>query len=344
VCIECVELSYGNPVLKLSSIRSDYLSGLLSIGEAIGLYPVWKNQDVYSVFAFLPVGGDYPPWDVSVSGKTRRAYYPASYCCVKLSKRGNDVYRSKVRRRFSRLCDLLSVSDDVELLSGDFDGSNLLFITLTYDVSLKSKDEAFRDIGVELNRFLSSLRQEYGSLSVVRCFEVFRNGYPHVHLIVLFNDVSFPVFRAYNRKGKAVYRVSDGVLHTIEGYWHSFVKVEGVRSAGGVAYLLKYILKEQYCDSTNTVGHLWFYHKQSYAVSRDFVENLEVVFECSASRLDTIMSNSNRDFSSMVYVLSFTSHRSHDLWVFDVLEPPDCESLIESRSMRLLYDHLVNSY
>jgi len=333
------DFTYDNPILKLSDIRYDYSSGVICLDEALSMYPVWKDQDVYSVFAYLPPGLN--PWDTSIAGKTRRAYYPASYKCYKLSKRGNDVYRSKVRRRFSRLSDLLSVTDDIVLLDGEFDGSNLLFITLTYDVSLRSKDEAFKVIGKELNQFLSSLKQEYGRVSVLRCFEAFKNGYPHVHLIVFFEDVSFPVFRNYNRKGRSVYRVSNGLLHTIEGYWHSFVKVEGVRSAGGVAYLLKYILKEQYNDVTNTVGHLWFYHKQSYAVSRDFVDNLELVFERSALRLDTTMSNSNNNCRSMIYVMSFTAVRKFDSWSFDVLGPPDCDVYARDGSMKALYDYLL---
>jgi hypothetical protein len=335
------ELSYENPVLKLSNIRNAYDTGQLTLDQAIKLYPEWRDNDVYVVLAYIH------PEDretiCHVNYITGRTFHPASYRCFKVSKRGNDVYRAKLRKRFSDLSSLLTISNDIELLQGKIDSSNLLFITLTYDTKICSQNTAFNNIGTELNLFLSSMKQKYGHLSVLRCFETFENGYPHLHLIIYFHEHRFPVFQQYNKKGAKVYRVSNQSLHTIESYWHSFVKVEGVRSAGAVAYLLKYILKEQYYDKTNTIGHLWFYHKQSYSISRDFTESLEALFQRTALRLDSNMSNSNDGQHSYVFVMVFTAKSKHDVWVLDIIDPPKLDYELHG-SMKPLYDYLTSIF
>jgi hypothetical protein len=116
---------------------------------------------------------------------------------VKCSKRGNDVYVARCRKRFNFLSNM---DNDVVFFSpSDFDvktdvRTSLLWFTLTYDTKRCSRSEAWRNIGHEWNCFISAMRRRYGRISVMRSYEAFGNGYPHVHAILWFEETSFKVF------------------------------------------------------------------------------------------------------------------------------------------------------
>ena len=318
--------------LTLSQLRNDYFENKITRENAIALYPEWMNTPVYATYAYLPSG--LPVWDMTVGTVARRLYHTADYYCIKLSKRGNDVYRFKIRNKLQPLRDLITVTDDIKFLTKKNDLSNLLFVTLTYDSKLTDKDTAYKNIGIELNKFLSSLKQKYGKLSLIRCFESFKtNGYPHIHAIIYFKDHKFPVSRYRNKKGNIAYRVSNNSQDTISSYWHSFVHIDGIQSTGAIGYLLKYITKNQYIDSSNTIGHLWFYHKQSYSISKQFYRDLTNLTQTIPVQLDTIPSNSNNYYSNKIFLFTFQTHNEHKNWRFDVVHPPPCKTDYSKESL-----------
>ena len=68
------------------------------------------------------------------------------------------------------------------------------------------------------------MREVFGSISSARTFESFENGYPHVHAVLLFNDVSFVVREYINKKGRKVLLIDDDIKDCISAMWHSNVE------------------------------------------------------------------------------------------------------------------------
>jgi hypothetical protein len=116
------------------------------------------------------------------------------YVAVKCAKRGNDVYHSRVEDRLSGL--------GFHIPDVDFDfeknpRTNILFITLTYDTKLCPFYEAWKKVGEEFNRWRANIRKKFGDFSIFRCFEAFENGHPHIHMIAIFKEQYFKVFKSY---------------------------------------------------------------------------------------------------------------------------------------------------
>ncbi len=197
------------------------------------------------------------------------------YVAVKCAKRGNDVYVSRVD---SRLCGLGLHIPNVDFDFEKHPYTNLLFITLTYDTKLCSFDVAWKNIAIEFNRWKANIRKKFGDFSVFRCFEAFENGHPHIHLIAVFKEQYFNVFKSYEQ-GK------DGKMHKVwlvkekksfEPYWHSWTKIEAVYNLkGGLNYLKKYIMKcaeYQHDDRKGiiTLAMCWVFRKKAFYVSGQF--------------------------------------------------------------------------
>ena len=197
------------------------------------------------------------------NGPTNEVY------AVKCAKRGNDVYRSRVYRRFKNLC---SKAENLTFFNPKDRGAketSALWVTLTYDSKLCSFQDAWRNIGIEFNRFTAYVRKRFGKVSCCRVFESFESGYPHVHCILLF-EVSFSVF--IDSKGQ--FRIHEKSI-IAEG-WHSNVDVKAMSSlAGGFSYLKKYLLKGinfEKADSKalKTLALCWAYRKHTFSVSGSF--------------------------------------------------------------------------
>jgi hypothetical protein len=189
---------------------------------------------------------------------------------VKCAKRGNDVYVSRVKSRFRGL---ERYSEDIVFFNPKDRGSKVtraLFVTLTYDTKLCSYGQAWEQIGIEFNGFMSYLRRHLGKISSCRVFEAFDNGHPHIHCIIVFKDYSFSVFR----DGKGQFRAHE--KETISKGWHSNVDVKGMSSlSGGLKYLKKYLLKGvdlKTADSKGlkTLTLCWAYQKRAFSVSGQF--------------------------------------------------------------------------
>jgi len=192
-----------------------------------------------------------------------------SYFVVKCAKRGNDVYFRRVRKRFNLLFDV-----NVPFGSG-------LLITLTWDTKICSRHQAWLRVSADFNRFMARLRREFGSASSVRCFESFSNGYPHVHIFVLFKEFKFKVVKV----GKS-FRVSKAVKEKIAGFWHSFVDVKvAYNYKSAVGYIGKYVSKSVKFDVKDKKGLLtlalcWAYRKRAFSISKDFQSKISDLMCC----------------------------------------------------------------
>jgi hypothetical protein len=190
---------------------------------------------------------------------------------LKCSKRGNDVYRHRVYRRFKGLA---SLADKTVFFDPKSRRQNkktrALFLTPTYDTKLCSFGEAWKNLGVEFNRFMSHVRKHFGRVSCCRVFEAFENGYPHIHCILLFEEKEFKVFR--DKKGQ--FRIKENGVFAAG--WHSHTDVKALSSLGrGLSYLKKYLLKS--IDKENkdnktlkTLALGWLFNKRAFSVSGKF--------------------------------------------------------------------------
>jgi len=189
---------------------------------------------------------------------------------IKCSKRGNDVYRSRVYKKFK---DLVDKAEKLVFFNPKDRGkkkTKALWVTLTYDPSRCSFKDAWRNIGVEFNRFMAYVRKHFGKVSCCRVFESYKSGHPHIHCILLFEETEFKVFR--DRKGQ--FRVKE--KDEITSGWHSFVDVKAMYSLGkSFSYLKKYLLKSIDATTKNslalkTLALCWLFCKRAFSVSGKF--------------------------------------------------------------------------
>jgi len=259
-------------MVRLNRVRSALKDNRISSEKLIKIFNKWRNQKEYFVL-----------WE---RGKAKGK----AYLC---SKRGNDVYNYQINQKFKEIERLAYFFGDSKLfdINQTNPKTNCLFLTLTYDTKLKSLDEAWKEIGIEYNRFVSGIKRKFGNCAIIRAFESFQNGYPHIHAIMLFDDKEFDVFEHWNKRGtKSSFRIKE--KNDFERYWHSHVDITAVHTVkGALGYLTKYLKKAYNKDSKYelTLAMLWVYHKQAFAISGKFLEKLKQI------RLDTrSLSNSNK--------------------------------------------------
>ncbi len=259
-------------MVRLSRVKSALKDNRISNTELIQIFNKWRYQKEYFVL-----------WEI---GKSKGK----AYLC---SKRGNDVYNYQINQKFKEIEKLAHFYGDSKLfdINQANPQTNCLFVTLTYDTKLKSRDEAWNEIGIEYNRWVSGIKRKFGGCAIIRAFESFKNGYPHIHAIILFDDYQFDVFEHWNKQGtKSSFRIKQ--MNQFDMRWHSHVDVTAVHTIkGAVGYLTKYLKKAYDKDSKYelTLAMLWIYHKQAFAISGKFYEKLKEI------RLDTrSLSNSNK--------------------------------------------------
>ena len=236
--------------------------GIYSKEDIVSKYEAWLLDDKYMVLCH-----EREDW-VSDAGMYE-------YVAVKCAKRGNDVYLSRVENR------LRGLGFHIPNVDFDFEKqpyTNMLFITLTYDTKLCSFDVAWKKIGIEFNRWRANIRKKFGEFSVFRCFEAFENGHPHIHMVIIFKEKRFRVFKSYEegRDGKMreVWLINE--KEDFAPYWHSWTKIKAVYNLkGGLNYLKKYIMKcAEYQSDDNkgkiTLAMCWVFRKKAFYVSGQF--------------------------------------------------------------------------
>lgn len=263
----------SEPLVRLDAVRDLFYSQILGVDDVIELYRTWVSQDEYLL---LQMTTTEPSLNASVK-------WDSQFIAVKCSKRGNDVYRDRVKKSLSDVLDNLSDLSFFNAKERDLMSKNiktpLISVTLTYDTKRCSIYEAWDNIGKEFDRWISNLRKEFGSFSIIRTWEAFQNGYPHINAILLFDDTDFLVFRH-----KSKFRVRNKAAFS--QHWHSYVDVRAVPNLKtDVSYIIKYITKELFTDKAIlTLAMLWIFRKRSFSVSKDFATKM--------ARLDSSMHNS----------------------------------------------------
>jgi len=259
-------------MVRLNRVKSALKDNRIETNELIEIFNKWRNQKEYFVL-----------WE---RGKSKGK----AYLC---SKRGNDVYNYQINQKFKEIERLAHFYGDSKLfdINQSNPKTNCLFLTLTYDTKLSSLDEAWKQIGIQYNRFVSGIKRKFGNCAIIRAFESFQNGYPHIHAIMLFDEKEFDVFEHWNKRGtKSSFRIKQKPM--FEMHWHSHVDITAVHTIkGALGYLTKYLKKAYNKDSKYelTLAMLWIYHKQAFAISGKFLEKLKQI------RLDTrSLSNSNK--------------------------------------------------
>ena len=256
-------LKNGKP--RLASARSYFLDIMnLDFKGLRDYYKAWRELKEFLILCRLES-------DTRDSKKT---------IAVKCSKRGNDVYWRRVGQRLQGLKDV----DDVQFFNPKARGSmksRAVFVTLTYDTKLSGVQDAWIQEGIAWNRWISNLRDKFGEISYIRCFESFINGYPHIHALLVFKNHAFNVFRQYSKILKRyVFRVQEKAV--FESSWDSNVDVQACASLRGASlYITKYLTKgfhegsEEALDKNLrglTLAMNWIFRKKSFAVSRDLLD------------------------------------------------------------------------
>jgi hypothetical protein len=205
--------------------RLEYYRGLLSmenpdIEQIINAFLTWVDYTEYLIFR-----------------KENVYTYEKKYRAVKASKRGNDVYAWRLRKRLQKMYSLPEISFFNRKDRSSRQKTKVLFVTLTYRRDDRI-DTAWEEIGKDFNRWISGLRRRYGKIHALRDWEAQSDGYPHSHCVLYFEDIEFETF-FYNGK----WRVDAKRMLSKNWHW-GFADVFALLDLGaGVGYVVKYLTK-----------------------------------------------------------------------------------------------------
>jgi hypothetical protein len=255
---------------SLHAFLRDYLQFNYSVPEIVEKYRKWVSEDKYMILNRVELKAFQVRDNKKKELLTVSLPVKSETFAVKCSKRGNDVYRFRVYRRFKGLASLSEKLVFFNPKDREIKKTRALFVTFTYDPKRCSYNDAWYSIGVDFNRSMAYIRKRFGKVSCCRVFEAYNNGYPHIHAVLLFEEKEFSVFR--DRKGK--FRIHEKEIFA-EG-WHSFVDVQAISSLGrGLSYLKKYLLKSIDAENKDslalkTLALLWAFKKRTFSVSGKF--------------------------------------------------------------------------
>jgi hypothetical protein len=206
------------------------------------------------------------------------------YKAMKCSKRGNDVYAVRTRKRLG----FLKLHEDLTFFHPeDFDlkkvvKTRLLWVTLTWNTNLCSLRDAWSQCEYFYNLWITNLRNKYGRIAVFRSVQVFPGqegkafGYPHFHLVLLFQDHEFSVFPLMDDQGKLEYRIHEKEELDQQGKWHSWIDVKAINSMRGIYnYATKHYEHAQYGENDEALLNnavCWLLKKKSFTISGSFRE------------------------------------------------------------------------
>lgn len=265
---------------NLDDLGFSSLEDALRFGES--LFQHWRDLAEYILLRKRYVG---------------RGEKEDEFLAVKCSKRGNDVYQRRIKTRLGYLNQEIPDLRFFTIKSfqvGKAVKTSLLWVTLTWKASRGDLVSAWEDLGKDFNRFISALRRKYGKLSYLRVWESYESGYPHVHVIILFEEAEFTVFPHWDSKeGKLTFRINE--KSEISDLWHSFVDVQAISSLSALfTYLKKHQEKVilglsgsiqdgetvkigfdlENVKGLRTLFLCWLFRKRSFSVSGDFREVL----------------------------------------------------------------------
>jgi hypothetical protein len=252
-----------------------------------------RNIDLEGLVEYFLTWMDYNEYLVLQKQSFDGKEFEKDTIAVKCSKRGNDVYKSRVKKRFSFMSTLENkILFDWKNKTKKTHKVNCVFVTLTFNPALCSINEAWEvRVGREYNTWVTNLRNKFGRVEAIRTFEGYANGYPHIHVVLLFGDKEFTTFKDGNDK----WRIEEKEVFELS--WKSFVDVQAMRDLrGGLFYLSKHILKAQVVqgDPTKeedlwkyylTLALNWVFKKRSFALSKGFLDLMYYMHNSNSSRV-----------------------------------------------------------
>ena len=202
----------------------------------------------------------------------------------KSCKRGNDVYIRLLREKFKPL---VEASKNIDSFFSTKINSNrkrirktrLLYITGTCDHAVTGDiASSWLKFGEYWNTFVTNIRQQFEGAEYIRAWQSQENGYPHFHALIYFPNFEFTAmywkkdksWRVHNRQKLNGKYVRDR-LKDAWGFGHLDIKCcDNTRKA--LIDLLKYITRDLEGGESNlTNAMVWYFGKQSYSISRNFV-------------------------------------------------------------------------
>lgn len=244
--------------IRLGIVRSELLSSKdePDLGQLRALWKYWRDDSEYLVLQKQTTLADY-----RVDLETHWA---------KCSKRGNDVYVRRTKRKLAGL----QLRGETDIVFHDWkkakSKSYILFVTLTTAIQKTNIAESWSEnVAKDWNRWITALRKKFGCglpkgkrnhpgscVESFRAFESTEKGYPHIHCMLVFRDCEFDVHRemkTVDGRLQAKWRVSYDVKEQIRGNFPAFIDVQSPRTYSSIIrYMSKHILKGT--DKTGAVG------------------------------------------------------------------------------------------
>ena len=295
-----------NGKVRLNYARSHFTRTDVSLEDPetkdllTGLYKEWRDSPEYLIFEGENQHTHKKKWGAGL-----------------MSKRGNAVYRKNLGKRMSFIHELEEVKFFDFKDRSSRHKTRALFVTLTYDSKKASRLEAWEGIRDSegrhkrgclcvsccFNRYITNLREAYGGVSVIRTWEAYESGYPHVHMILFFHDHEFETF-FYN----GAWRIQGKQGSPLETYNAGYTDVEALASLkGGIRYITKYLFKvhgvlsgqgsprgqeeapmvnfvEASTHGDFTMSLMWLFRKRAYSISGDFIEFIRDLSNSKSNR------------------------------------------------------------
>jgi len=232
------------------------------------------------------------------------------------SKRGNSVYKRHMLTKVDRLEPYFKPT--FLPINPKTASTNILFVTLTLNPRLFSPGIAWEYIiQKSYNRYISAIRSRYGKIAVVRCDQAQKNGYPHIHLILLFDHQI--IIKKHQGADKSSWRLLSlsKKQHDFADLWRlpiygkkneytslGYVDVQGITTQrGAINYILRYALCEagKNAEEDLSLAMSWIYRKRSFSVS-----TTDLIAIClTQSRLLVKINENAEDPSKTAYLTEF---------------------------------------
>ncbi len=260
--------------LDLKLLRTGSLSRIRSV-----LYDKETTQEVICATYF-----DWGSDNQYMIFEQKKHHSPIRQIASLVPKRGNPKYAWKVGKQWGEFTLPFEYqqkldAENGELISINETTTNILFLSLTWDINFSDWKTAWDSISYFWNLLVANLRRKYGRVLTARVYESTEQGYPHIHCILYFPDYEFPTFLRWSKKHKRyIWRIPFPEVKKLRGLWHSFIDVQGmVNLADGLKYLGKYVTKATDLESANlsgkgfkTLANTWAFQKRSYSLGTKF--------------------------------------------------------------------------
>jgi hypothetical protein len=269
------------------------------------------------------------------------------YFGFRAAKRGNGVYQWRLEQRLLPLYRVLL--SNIKLFEREGQKTNMLYFVLTYNTNRGSLIKAWERRGREYNLWITRMRKQYGRIEVMKTYETFESGYPHINVIAIFRDTKFTVFQHKSRRmegkqliEKLTWRIEE--KREMEKYFHSNIDVQAVQTPKqAISYILKYITKELHATTREpkhnlTLALMWLFRARAFSISQRFIEQLGLLL---GSRLESSLHISNRKFRfwgvfAWADLQKLAESDNPDLWTYRLKRPPDSiKNLMEWKYARM---------